>query len=187
MFALSGFQGGLLIFRIIYLKDVLMFNEASISILPFVSSIAMLVVYIGIIPAVARQHKEYNFLYKGGLISVAGAFLFIAAGAGAVGLMFVSIIITALGDALASPFKQSCFNNMIGEEHRAKALSINYTLTALCAIPSGIIAGILYKSNPVYPFILSLIFLVINFALCFVVYSLEGRGKTYTNPKETTF
>ncbi len=179
MFAFTGFQGGLLLFRIIYLKDVLQFTESIISILPFLSSFVMLGVYIFIIPVLKSKNKDFKLMWIGGLISAAGSLLFVTAGLGAVGIMAASLVISAFGDALASPFKQSSFSNMIDTEVRAKTLSIEYTLTALCTIPSGVVAGMLFKMNPVYPFILSLIFVAINFVLCLYISTLEA-GKKYT-------
>jgi hypothetical protein len=175
IFSITGFQAGLLIFNVIYLKDILKLQPDILALLPFLSSLVMLCVYLFAIPVLSKKGKDFTFLCAGGFIAVTGSLIYILAGTGGGIIIAASVMLTALGNSLSSPFKQSCFNNMMQDKDRAKVLSIQYTLIALFTIPSGVAAGFLYKLNPVYPFALSLTLLSLNFILYLLIHRLEAR------------
>ena len=70
-----------------------------------------------------------------------------------------------------STFRDTLWNNVIGESERAKIFSACQGLISIISIPSGIIAGFLFKANPIYPFVAS--FIIFVAAFIFSLYAIK--------------
>ena len=55
------------------------------------------------------------------------------------------------------PAYQSYWSNVVGDEDRAAVYSISWALTALCNLPAGPLAGLLYGWQPRAPFVAGLV------------------------------
>lgn len=161
---LTNFQVSFQFFQVVYLKDKVGISEAMTSIIPVMSAIINLVIYFGILPKMAKRHEGRN-LSLGLTLCVIGFSIFIFVGKNQYILLLISTFFTAAGNMIMSIFRDTIWNNIIGESERAKIFSACQGIISMLAIPGGIIAGVLYKANAVFPFIVSLVLFIISLFL----------------------
>jgi len=161
---LTNFSIGINIYYAIYIKEKLLIDQSLVSILPGVASIVMIISVVFVIPRLKGKDLVNN-LILGFSITTAGWLIFIITPAGNLVQLIVSSAVTALGTSIINPFRDTAWNNSIGEKERAKIFSFGQTLVSLALIPSGMFAASMYRINPVYPFA----FIALIFAACLLM------------------
>ncbi len=153
----------------IYLVEALRFDDALIALFPAVSSAAMLLLMVFVIPRF-RQHRTHPYMIWGFSLSVVSKLILIAAAPGSVVLVTISTMLAAAGSIVASPYLEAAVANSIDDEQRAKMFSLLSVLVLVFISPSGIIGGWTYTIDPRLPFVLIIaafllsILLMISFA-----------------------
>jgi MFS transporter, DHA1 family, tetracycline resistance protein len=141
----------------LYLTDArgLRLPEATIALFPFVSAL----VTMGMILLAAgklRANALFGTLILGQLFSVLGLMALVLAPPHAV----VWAVLWAAGHAASVALYQSASRSywaeIVAERERAIIFSASSALIALCTVPAGPIAGLLYTAGPRFPFILSI-------------------------------
>jgi Na+/melibiose symporter-like transporter len=144
---------GINIYYTVFIKEILNISPSLASIFPGIASLSMIFSVFFIIPKL-RNRNLYSNITIGILLSISGWCIFLISPAGNLVILGISSAVTALGTSITNPFKDTVLNNSIGEKERAKLFSLGQSFVSFAMIPSGIIAGILYRLNPSFPFIL---------------------------------
>lgn len=163
---LTNFQVAFQFFIAIYLQDVLKLKASMTSIYPGLSAVINLFIFFVFLPSLMKRHVS-NGLIKGLAFSIAGYIVFLLARPHGYFILIISIILTATGNMLTTTFRDTLWNSVIGESERAKIFSACQGIISILSIPSGIIAGYSYKSNPAYPFAASIV--IFALALVFAI------------------
>lgn len=169
---LTNFQVAFQFYLVIYLKDILGLSASVTSLIPGLSALVNLVIYFVFIPVMIKR-KETNNLSLGLALSLVGTGLFLFVARGNYTLLFFSTILTAAGNLITLTFRDTLWNNVIGESERAKIFSACQGLISIIAIPSGIIAGLLFHDKPLYPFITCFAIFAISFILSIYIVKTE--------------
>lgn len=149
---LTNFQLSFQFFNAVYLRDTLKLSASMTSLYPGISAIVNLIVYFIFIPRLTQKRTTKGLIWGLVLLTI-GSVLFLIVTPGAYMVFIISIIFTASGNILMNIFRDTLWNNVIGEGERAKIFSACQGIISIIAIPSGIIAGALYKTRSIYPFI----------------------------------
>lgn len=172
---LTNFQLSFQFFNAVYLKDTLKLSAAMTSLYPSLSAIVNLIVYFIFIPKLMKRPSSKGLILGLALLTL-GSILFLMVKPGGYMLFVFSIILTASGNILMNIFRDTLWNNVIGESERAKIFSACQGIISIIAIPSGIIAGTLYKSKSIYPFIGSAIIFFTTLIFAIVASRVERKG-----------
>lgn len=175
---LTNFQLAFQFFLVIYLKDSLGIAASVTSLIPGISALFNLFIYFIFIPRMIKK-KETSNLSLGLILCVLGSLVFLFITRGNYVLLILSTILTASGNLIMGTFRDTLWNNVIGEAERAKIFAASQALISIIAIPSGAIAGYLYESNPKYPFVISLIIFIISMLLAFYTNKLNKVKKHF--------
>lgn len=163
---LTNFQQAFQFFLVIYLKDSLGLAASVASIIPGISAVINLFIYFLFIPNMIKKRETSNLSF-GLILCVLGSLVFLFITKGNYLLLVISTILTAGGNLIMSTFRDTLWNNVIGEEERAKIYAASQALISIIAIPSGAIAGYLYEANPRLPFLISLLIFIVSLLLSF--------------------
>lgn len=177
---LTNFQTAFQFFLVIYLKDHIGLSAGITSIIPGLSAFINLLIYFLFIPKMIKK-RETNNLALGLALYVVGTGIFLFVSKGGYLLLFISTILTAGGSLITVTFRDTLWNNVIGEGERAKIFSACQCLIAIISIPSGLMAGYLYKEEPIYPFISSFIIFGISFLLSLYTIKLQKQLDNESN------
>jgi DHA1 family tetracycline resistance protein-like MFS transporter len=140
-------------FLSIYLVKVLHFRDAFIAIFPAVTSAAMLLLMMFVVPKL--NHERLNlYMICGFLISAAAIVLQILLHEGQFVLMVLSAVLSAVGTILTYPYLEAAVANTMDDDKRAGMLSILSVLILIFISPAGAIGGWSYSIDPRLPFIL---------------------------------
>jgi MFS family permease len=172
---LTNFQLSFQFFTAIYLKEILNMSAFMTAIYPVVSAVVNLYIYFYLLPKLMRRKNSASLLV-GMVLFAIGSILFLFTKPGAYILLIISIVFSAAGTMLTNTFRDTLWNNVIGEGERANIYSACQGLVSIIAIPSGIIAGELYHSRPIYPFIASAVIFIICIIFGLRAFELEKRN-----------
>jgi len=140
-------------FLSLYLVRILHFQDAFIAIFPAVTSMAMLLLMMFVVPKL--NHERLNqYMIAGFLISAAAIVLQIVLHEGQFVLMIVSALLSAVGTILTYPYLEVAVANTMDDDKRAGMLSILSVLILIFISPAGAIGGWSYSIDPRLPFIL---------------------------------
>lgn len=167
---LTNFQLAFQFFLIIYLKEHIGLSASIASLIPGISAFVNLIIYFLFIPKMIKRSEAKN-LSLGLIFSFTGTGVFLFVTKGNYIILLISTILTAAGSLITGTFRDTLWNNVIGEGERAKIFSACQGLISIISIPSGVIAGYLFKENPILPFVTSFIIFVVSFLLS--VYTLK--------------
>jgi MFS family permease len=165
---LTNFQLSFQYFLVIYLKDAIGVTESLTSLIPGISAFVNLIVYLFFIPRMMKKGDAHN-LVIGLALCVAGAVSLLLVPYKGFLILLISTIFSAIGNMLMSIFRDTLWNNSIGEEERANIFSAGQAIVNTIAIPSGIIAGVLYQMEWIYPFIVSLAIFTVSFVIALYI------------------
>ncbi|MBZ4662734.1 MAG: hypothetical protein JG776_416 [Caloramator sp.] len=149
-----------LYFQSVYLKDVIGIRESLTSMVPGVSAVVNLVVYFVFMDKLRRIGDKKSLFY-GLTFNSIGVLLLILVRPRGYLLLLVSIIFMAAGNLITIVFRETIWNNVIGERERAKIFSAASAFIALISIPAGYVSGYMYNLNPIFPFYASLILYIV--------------------------
>lgn len=166
-------QISFLYFQAVYLKDVVGIKESLTSMVPGISAITNLVVYFGFMEVLRRRGDKFS-LVTGLLLNTIGVFLLILVRPKGYILLLISTIFMAAGNLITITFRETIWNNVIGEKERAKVFSAASSLIALITIPAGYLSGYMYKLNPVYPFLVSVVLYLVGTYIAVVVKRMDN-------------
>lgn len=172
---LTNFQLAFQFFLVIYLKSSLGLTAAFTSLIPGIAAVVNLIIYFIFIPKIIKKSETHNLTF-GLALSFIGCGLFLFVTRGSFIILFISTVFTAAGNLIMSTFRDTLWNNVIGESERAKIFSACQGLISIISIPSGIIAGFLFKANPIYPFVAS--FIIFVAAFIFSLYAIKIKNST---------
>jgi MFS family permease len=161
---LTNFQLSFQYFLVIYLKDAIGVTESLTSLIPGISAFVNLIVYLFFIPRMMKKGEAHNLVIGLALCVVGAVSLLLVPYKGFL-ILLISTIFSAIGNMLMSIFRDTLWNNSIGEEERANIFSAGQAIVNTIAIPSGIIAGVLYQMEWIYPFIVSLAIFTVSFII----------------------
>lgn len=173
---LTNFQLAFQFFLVIYLKDRIGLTPSITSLIPGLSALVNLVIYFLFIPKLIKKKESHN-LSIGLLLSLTGTGVFLFVSSGNYSLLFISTVLTAAGSLITVTFRDTLWNNVIGEGERAKIFSACQGLISIISIPSGIIAGYLFKENPIYPFLVSFLIFLFSFFLSLYCKHIEQKHR----------
>jgi hypothetical protein len=171
---LTNFQTAFQFFNVMYLKDSLNIEVAFTSLYPGISAIVYLLVYFLLIPVLMKKKISSN-LSLGLLLCSAGALLFLILKPNTYAMLLISILLAASGNMIMQTFRDTLWNNVIGETQRAKIFSACQGIISIVTIPAGIIAGTLYSKRPIYPFIASAIIFITAFIFSILGNKIEHK------------
>ncbi|MCJ8009365.1 MFS transporter [Lederbergia wuyishanensis] len=148
----------------VYLVEALSVSESTISIFPAISSVCMLFLLFFVIPRFKEELNYYYMMIGFSLSIVANAILVITKGSSLLPII-ISLILSAAGVLIANPYLESAVANSIEDANRANMYSILQVFLLLFISPAGIIAGLAYKMDPRFPFIIMVSSLLINIGI----------------------
>ncbi len=151
-------------FLSILLKEKLDFPVALISLAPALASLAKMIVFLFVLPGMSRLKPSIASIY-GLAVSAAGLLLLVGSPVGGILPALAGVMLEAAGFAIILPFAESMLANAVVDEHRAKILSLFYTVANGVIAPFGYLGGVLAAASPRFPFLLVLGTLVLRFAL----------------------
>lgn len=174
---LTNFQLGFQYFLVIYLKDSIGISAGLTSVIPGISALVNLFVYLMFIPRLTKRGEARSLVY-GLLFCSLGAGMLLFVGYKGYMILLISTIFSAVGNMLMSIFRDTLWNNSIGEEERAKIYSAGQAIVSIAAIPSGIIAGFLFELKPIYPFVISLLIFVLSMIFAIIILKFHSKPST---------
>lgn len=174
---LTNFQLGFQYFLVIYLKDSIGISAGLTSLIPGISALVNLFVYLLFIPRLTQKGEARSLVYGLVFCSLGAGTLLLVHYKGYI-ILLISTIFSAVGNMLMSIFRDTLWNNSIGEEERAKIYSAGQAIVSIAAIPSGIIAGFLFELKPIYPFVISLIIFVISMVFAITILKFHSKLST---------
>ncbi|SHF85520.1 Major Facilitator Superfamily protein [Caldanaerobius fijiensis DSM 17918] len=157
-------------YQSMYLVQALKLDDALIAIFPTISSLAMLVLLLFVMPRLNNEHAS-KYMIFGFAISLIANLILVLAPPKNVLLVILSTLMASAGGIIVSPYLESSVANAIDDETRAKTFSILTVLILLFISPSGIIGGWTYSIDPRIPFIL----IVGTFLLCIILLWIYSR------------
>lgn len=158
---LTNFQASFSFFMVVYLKDVIQMSASVVSAIPGISAVINLFIYFVFIPKLMKKDETHNLTF-GLILMVLGSATFLLVRPGMYWMLLLSTTFTAIGNMVASTFRETLWNNVIGEGERAKIFSACQGVISIIGIPSGAIAGIMYKANPMVPFMVNLLIFTVT-------------------------
>ena len=152
----------------------MLFRSKHLSIIPGVSAVINLVLYVVVIPRLTRHSEEKKLSAALG-ISVIGSVIFLLVPAGSYLMLYLSTSVLAIGQFIMQTYRDAVFMNRVGEHEKADMFAAVQTLTTLASIPAGWIAGYAYSKSPVLPFILVLLLFLMSLVTAHNLY-IRSRG-----------
>lgn len=141
-------------------------SAATISILPFITAIIMIVVMLFFIPHIKEKNFKI-FIILGLLFTIISTVLYPVAPKKILWLMAIAASISGAGNAFFRPLTDAYNVNAVPEKIRPRILSILNTMIICITIPAAPIAGKLFTFNPRLVFIFSS--LIFTFAFLIVL------------------
>ncbi|MBN1249315.1 MAG: MFS transporter [Anaerolineae bacterium] len=142
----------------IYLTDArgLGLRDATIALFPFVSAVvtmAMILLAAGRL----RANAVFGTLLIGQALSILGLLSLVLAPAGTKMWAVLWAIGSAASMALYQSASKSYWADIVTDSERAMIFSASSALMALCTVPAGPLAGVLYTVAPRLPFVLAIV------------------------------
>jgi MFS family permease len=151
------------IYYFLYLTGGLKYNEASISLFPFITSVIALITLLFIIPS---GKNSSSLVSAGFLLYIIGAVSLVAAPLqGSLLFVLVNVVCWAFSNQIAGTYLQAEIANAIEDNMRADVMGFSNAFSMLALFPTGIVGGILYKFSPVILFYFILLIYEFGFAL----------------------
>jgi hypothetical protein len=170
---LTNFQTAFQFFNVMYLRDSLKIKAALTSLYPGISAVVYLLIYFLLIPVLMKK-KISKSLSLGLFLCSAGALLFLIAKPNTYALLLISVLLSASGNMIMQTFRETLWNNVIGETQRAKIFSACQGIISIVTIPAGIIAGALYTRKPIYPFIANALIFISAFIFSILIINIDN-------------
>jgi MFS family permease len=140
-------------YAVIYLADAkgVGLHESIISLIPFVSSLATILMIL-LAADGYRSDRIYRNLLIGQVLWLASAVIFLASPQKTIWFALVATFLSAIYTALYTPASSSYWANIVGDHERAQVFSASSTILSLLTLPAAPLAGLLYLLWPRAPF-----------------------------------
>jgi MFS family permease len=148
----------------VYQVEYLRIPAAFISLFPAVSSIAMIALFLTVVPRFREEHAK-TLMNVGFLFLIVANLMLVFIPKESFWLVVVSTVLAAIGTIIANPYIESVVANAIDDEHRATMLSVLNVLILVFTSPAGIVGGWTYSINPRIPICLLVAAFVLSIAL----------------------
>ncbi|ANY68413.1 hypothetical protein BBD42_19510 [Paenibacillus sp. BIHB 4019] len=144
---LSNFILQLNFFQVVFFKEELHFGDWTISYIPVVTAVTVMVLYLVVIPRL-KQRSDEKYVSLSIALCTAGSLLLLFIPSGNVPLLMLTIIILAAGTFILQTYRDALLMNRLGTHEKADMFSAVQTVMTLIAIPSGYLTGLLYNYSP---------------------------------------
>jgi len=168
IFCLMSFISSFNIFQVLYLNERLKISEASVSLAPGVNSVLSILIYIVVTKKLAR-HSDHRLLTISLTVCFIGSIVFIMIPQGSIPVFLIAMSMLTIGNSFTQAYLTATFMNVLREHEQADGYSGMLALMTLAGIPSAYLAGLLYATSPVLPFILNSILFAAITILSFAV------------------
>ncbi len=130
-----------------YLTEVLRLDQSVISIVGSIYSIAMLIVFILVVPAI-RGFNKLSVLLWGLCIQIASMTLFIFMPGGSFMMAAFAVVMLSVGAGIFRPFLDTVLAEATYGSQRAGIYSLFNTVISILSALAGAISGYFYALNP---------------------------------------
>ncbi len=137
-------------FLSVYQVNYLHIPTALISAFPAVSSVAMMILLLTVIPRF-REEQAARLMNVGFALLILAQIILVWMPSGSFVWVVVSTAFAAAGTIIANPYVESVVANAMDDENRATMLSVLNVLILAFTSPAGIIGGWTYSINPQIP------------------------------------
>lgn len=177
-FILTGliwFRDGLTLpFSQLLLVDQLGMSERVLALFPAIGGVATLLVPAYALPRLAG--REPLGIGWGLGVSAASLAVLLLAPKGSFWAVAFSTLLGAAGTAALIPALNTCWNNALGDQERAKVMAMSNTVWGLIKLPAGYLGGGLYVLAPAWPFVVAMVLLVAGLPLLWLPGTGAGAG-----------
>ncbi|HMM32349.1 MAG TPA: MFS transporter [Clostridia bacterium] len=179
MTLMSGYNIVQATFWPLYVTDAYGMSDALYSVLPFIKSAVMLLLYLFVTPRIRITSVRRPLFWALGVQTLGlAALLYGAKGAGS--LLFAAFLSAACeGFALSllGPLSETLLATNIPNEQRARINSLATAMVLLLSMPAGWLAGMLSAHSRALPFVLNLCLLAAQAVVAFFI----AKGQSRTN------
>lgn len=168
---LNGFGGTITsLYLVPYLTEYIGFNEAEVSVFPFITSAVVLGALLLVVPRIINKERFMKF---GITMYIIGALLLVISPKHnsrttvilSFSILIVNTICWAFGRAFLRTIVQTVIADEVDNNLQANVAGLSNLLHTLSVFPAGLIGGALYQHMPVYAFLLVLLSYIISFFL----------------------
>lgn len=152
---LSNFILQLNFFQVIFFKEQLLFDNHTLSYIPVVSALTVMLLYFVIFPRLKR-HSDEKYVGLSVALCTVGSLLFLFIPAGNILILMITITILAAGTFILQTYRDALLMNRLGTHEKADMFSAVQTVMTLTAIPSGYLTGLIYNHSPLSLFVVVL-------------------------------
>lgn len=164
IYILTTFLQSMNFVLVLYYSNQLAHTEKSLSIIPGVSALVNLFLFIVDLPRISKFKEEKNLAFSF-LISIAGIVLLFFIPAINLIVLLVSTSLLAVGTFIHQTFRDTLFMNNVEESEKADAFSAIQNVSTLAVIPAGVLTGFLYSVIPQLPFMIMLVLMISAFLI----------------------
>ena len=179
MTLMSGYNIVQATFWPLYVTDAYGISDALYSVLPFVKSAVMLLLYLFVTPRIRLVSVRRPLIWALGVQTLGLAALLYGAKNGMVFSAFLSAACEGFALSLLGPLSETLLATSIPNEQRARINSLATATVLLLSMPAGWLAGMLSAHNRALPFVLNLCLLAAQAVVAFFI----AKGQSRTNGK----
>lgn len=135
------------VFQVIYMAEVLAIGATAISWVPAITAAVALLCFLVILPR-ARHRSVVGTARVALMLSAIGWLLFLLTPREGLVLLMISTAVTAAGVFLTETYRDALVVGALADIDRAAMFGAMQSVTAMIAIPSGLVAALLYDAHP---------------------------------------
>lgn len=153
-----------------YLTEVLKLDKSLIAVIGGLSSAAMFVIFVFVIPQLAHQ-KRARYMIAGMAVQIAALVWFMVSPPGSFWSAALCVIFFAVGYGIAKPFLDTVLAAYTDGKERAGIFAVQNTAISLFGALGGFVSGFLYQRQPQSIYVLSIGLLM----ACIIVVAIIGK------------
>ena len=146
-YLLTVFIEQLSLFQILFLQETLQFSAQTLSFVPFVGAFVTVLLYWVGLPQLSRLPLGRTLVITR-VLGLLGAALLLFVPAGNVAVMLAVVGLLGGATFLTQTYRDAALFSRLPREGTADLYSAVQTLTLLCAIPAGALAGAIFEVSP---------------------------------------
>lgn len=151
--------------------------DTLLPIFPMVRSILSILLFFTVISRIKQSKLKWP-LYGGFFCAIVSCILLISiseTGVWGYVILFVSLLLEALGGAVLSTLRESLVAIHVNPEERSGIMALLQTVVMLVSVPFGYIGGLLSDISRVLPFVLSIVLLLLGILATALFYRRESQ------------
>ncbi|MBF4635794.1 MFS transporter [Agreia pratensis] len=141
------------VFQTIYTARTLHFSPFVIGLVPAVSAAATLAVFLFLMPRMAKRASMGQLTFEASIIVCLGWGLFLFIRDGDIPLLLVATTLFGVGTFCLESYRDALVISAVPDKDRADLFAAVQTITSILAIPSGLIAAVIFDANPLALFL----------------------------------